>query len=111
MSTPLCQGCGACCCNAAENVAAGVRTYVEIDDPRSRLLTRADLRNRYVTEIDGAPYLRLDGAGEVQRCAALRGKLGFSVSCVVYTHRPAPCRRVEPGDRECLRARAERGLG
>jgi Fe-S-cluster containining protein len=40
----------------------------------------------------------------------LKGRLGERVACQVYTHRPAPCRRVTAGDRECLRARRERGL-
>lgn len=108
MTTFDCQSCGACCCNARANEAVGRVDYVEIDDPKSALLRRDDLRKRYVAVNDeGVPHLRLDPSG---RCAALKGRLGERVACQVYTHRPAPCRRVTAGDRECLRARRERGL-
>jgi Fe-S-cluster containining protein len=103
-----CQSCGACCCNTRDNIAEDYPWYVAIDDPRSKVLKKADLRKRYVVEDpDGHPHLRLDPSG---RCAALRGKLGQRVHCAIYAHRPAPCRRVQPGDRDCLRAREERGL-
>lgn len=103
-----CTRCGACCCNPDANRAEGVVAYVEIDDPRSALLRRDDLRKRYVAvDPDGLPHLRLDPSG---RCAALRGPLGRDVRCAVYPHRPQGCRRVQPGDRECLRARRERGI-
>lgn len=102
-----CQTCGACCCNRDENRREGIAAYVEIDDPRSRLLTKATLRKRYVVVADDAPHLRLDPSG---RCAALEGKLGMRVRCAVYADRPRGCRLVEPGTRECLDARRERGI-
>ncbi len=103
-----CTACGACCCNRDENVAEGYPWYVAVDDPASRLLTRADLRARYVThDGQGAPHLRLDVTG---RCTALRGRLGGRVRCLVYADRPRGCRLVEPGSEECLAARQERGL-
>ena len=55
----------------------------------------------------GVLHLRLVGDG---RCIALRGAIGRRVRCSIYALRPAGCRRVEPGDRSCLRYRAEAGL-
>jgi hypothetical protein len=102
-----CRRCGACCCNTRENIASGYAAYVEIDDPRSRLLTDASLRGKLVAvDARGAPHMRLSS----DRCAALRGRLGDRVRCSIYAHRPRACRRVQPGDPDCLRARAERGL-
>jgi len=103
-----CTSCGACCCNRDENRREGNVYYVEVDDPRSRLLRREDLRKRYVVvDPDGVPHLRLDPSG---RCAALRGKLGRSVHCAIYADRARGCRLVEAGSAECLAARAERGI-
>ena len=103
-----CQSCGACCCNRDANRAEGNVFYVEIDDPKSRLLRRDDLRKRYVVhDPDGVPHLRLDPSG---RCAALRGKLGRKVHCAIYADRARGCRLVEAGSEECLAARRERGI-
>lgn len=102
-----CRYCGACCCNTLQNEAEGYRFYVEIDDERSALLSRKELQKWVVRDEDGVPHLRMDPSG---RCSALVGKLGALVTCRVYDHRPSACRRVEPGDAECLRARAERGF-
>lgn len=102
-----CQTCGACCCNPDENRAEGYPWYVAIP-PGSRLVTRPDLRLRYVAlDPDGEPHLRLGADG---RCAALQGRLGQRVRCEVYHHRPPGCRAVQPGDPECRKARAERGI-
>jgi Fe-S-cluster containining protein len=104
-----CQRCGACCCNRDENRALGLPWYVEIDDARSRLLTRDDLSKRYtVRDDEGVPHLRLDPSG---RCAALVGKLGRQVRCAVYADRPRGCRVVTAGSDECHEARRQRGLG
>ena len=101
---PDCKRCGACCCNTLENTKLGFEGYVEIDDPTSRLLTDRSLRKKLVsTDERGVPHMRLlDG-----RCAALRGRIGGRVRCRVYGDRPRACRRVQPGDPECLRARTE----
>lgn len=102
-----CQACGACCCNPDENRAEGYPWYVEVQAD-SRLLQREELRKRYVVrDSEGVPHLRLDPSG---RCAALRGRLGQSVSCAIYADRPRGCRLVEPGSPRCLQARRERGL-
>ena len=57
---------------------------------------------------NGIPHMRLDAS---QRCIALRGTLGRRVFCTIYEVRPSGCRRVEAGDEECLKSRAERGIG
>ncbi len=102
-----CTRCGACCCNPDENRAEGFRYYVEVQTD-SRLLTRDDLKKRYLIFDDaGVPHMRLDPAG---RCTALRGRLGRSVACSVYEDRPRGCHLVEAGSPRCLQARRERGI-
>ena len=44
------------------------------------------------------------------RCMALAGTVGESVACRVYPARPGPCREVQPGDEQCLKARSKHGL-
>lgn len=100
-----CMQCGACCCNAKRNVEEGVHHWVAIDK-KALIWRRKDLVKRLVVyDQDEKAHLKLTPTGE---CAALRGKVGRSVRCSVYHHRPHPCRRVMPGDPECLRARQER---
>jgi Fe-S-cluster containining protein len=102
-----CGACGACCFNPQSNVDQGFTAYVEIDDPRSKLVRDRSLKRKFVAaDEDGRPHLRLLG----DRCSALKGALGKHVRCAVYAHRPKPCRRVRPGDGDCMRARRERGL-
>jgi Fe-S-cluster containining protein len=103
-----CQTCGACCCNTDENRAEKYLDYIEVS-PRARLLRRPDLLRRLtVLNSRGERHLKL--TGEDQRCAALAGTLGVSVTCTIYELRPAGCRKVEPGSRECRRDRRERGI-
>jgi Fe-S-cluster containining protein len=105
---PDCTTCGACCVNPLENEAEGFRTWVEVA-PGEPLLKRKDLvRKLVVVDADGGRHLRLDRDG---RCLALQGALGRRVSCRIYAQRPKPCRRVQAGDPDCLRYRAERGIG
>ncbi|MBL9003053.1 MAG: hypothetical protein JNJ46_02340 [Myxococcales bacterium] len=98
--------------NAAENCAEGRSDYVAIE-PGARLLSRADLVRKFVATTDDAgtplaqPHLRMHKDG---RCAALRGALGSRVHCAIYHLRPRPCRTVQPGDGDCLRARRENGM-
>lgn len=102
-----CQTCGACCCNTNENRAADYVWYVDIEGG-SRLLKRKDLVQRFVAfDPEDSPHMRLLANG---RCSALRGRLGVDVHCEVYDDRPRGCRRVEPGDEDCLLARRERGI-
>lgn len=102
-----CRTCGACCTNPDENRAEGFVHYVEVH-PRDAILNERELVRRLVVhDPDGVPHLRLDGSG---RCVALLGKLGKSVRCSIYEHRPTPCRKVEAGSERCLAHRRERGL-
>ncbi len=102
-----CTRCGACCVNPAENRAEGYRDYVVVV-PREALLKHPRLVERYVVaNDDGERHLKLDAG---QRCSALRGSLGARVRCEIYALRPAPCRRVEAGDANCIRSRRENGL-
>lgn len=102
-----CQTCGACCMNLPSNAAEGFTAWVEIEAD-APLLRRPDWVRKLVVLHDDVPHLRLD---RDQRCLALRGALGRQVSCQIYHLRPAPCRTVQPGDGDCLRARHERGIG
>jgi len=71
-------------------------------------LLRTDLVKKLVVrDIDGVPHLRLTNDG---RCVALAGAFGKDVRCQVYSHRPTPCRTVQPGDALCKRYRHEHGL-
>lgn len=102
-----CGRCGACCCNPKANRDEGYTAYVELADPKSKLLRDRGLRRKFVvTDAQGRSHLRLLG----DRCAALRGAVGRQVRCVVYAHRPQGCRRVQAGDDDCLQARADAGL-
>ena len=103
-----CQRCGACCCNRQENIDEDYVDYIAIG-PRDALFRRKEMLARFAVR-NGAGELHLKILGKDQRCAALTGELGRRVQCRIYTLRPHPCRRVQAGDRECLRARVERGL-
>lgn len=102
-----CEHCGACCCNAAENLREGRQDYVPIERGAA-ILSRSDLvRKLVVIPSSGTPHLRMSSDG---RCLALLGAIGRKVSCSIYHHRPRACRTVQPGDGDCLRSRSERGL-
>jgi len=102
-----CRTCGACCVNLPANQAEGFADWVEIA-ASDELLARKDLVKKHVTyDIHGVPHLRLAPEG---RCLALHGALGSDVSCSIYAVRPSPCRKVQPGDRLCLRYRADHGI-
>ena len=103
-----CQSCGACCCNTDENGAEDYVDYVQVT-ARSPLAKQPSLlRKLTVLNARGERHMKLPG--EEQRCAALSGTLGVRVSCVIYALRPAGCRKVVPGSKECRRDRRERGI-
>jgi uncharacterized protein len=103
-----CQACGACCCNTDENRAEKFADYVEVTR-RSDLARHPSLLRRLtVLNARGERHMKLRGVE--QRCVALAGRLGLQVSCTIYEMRPAACRRVQPGSRECRRDRRERGI-
>ena len=96
-----CQRCGACC--AAYRVSF---YWGEADDAPGGTVPVA--LTRALT-----PHLRCMQGTESRpvRCVALRGELGRSVACGIYSQRASPCREVQPGDDQCLRARRMHGLG
>ena len=102
-----CQTCGACCCNPDENRAEGFVDYVEVRRREPLARDRALARRLTVINSAGQRHMKLKG----DRCAALTGTLGRSVSCTIYELRPQGCRRVEAGGRRCLQYRKERGIG
>ena len=102
-----CTRCGACCANPDENRAEHFVDYVEVLR-RDTLWARPELVRRLVVyNGDGVPHLRLHPDG---RCLALRGSIGGRVRCTVYEHRPAACRKVEPGSERCIAHRREHRL-
>ena len=103
-----CQTCGACCCNPDENRDQQYVDYVEVTR-RSALAKHPSLLRRLTVVNDrGERHMKLRGAE--QRCVALEGRLGVRVSCAIYELRPAGCRAVVPGSKECRRDRRERGI-
>ena len=103
-----CQSCGACCCNTDENRAERYVDYVQVTARSPLSKQPALLRKLTVLNDKGERHMRL--VGREQRCAALSGELGARVSCTIYQLRPAACRRVQPGSKECKRDRLERGI-
>jgi Fe-S-cluster containining protein len=99
-----CQACGACCCNTERNRSLGNREYIEVT-PTERLyrLHRELLRKLGFRDLRGLWHLRL--VGEEQRCIALDGQIGVRVACTIYPDRPVGCKKVLPGDDECMEAR------
>jgi Fe-S-cluster containining protein len=91
-----CLSCGACCYGPDE--------YVAVSGPdKDRMGART--ASRYVIRSGGRWYLRMVNS----HCAALHARQGH-FSCRIYGARPAVCRVVEPGSRECLVARKRRGV-
>src|SRR5690606_33534367 len=101
MSTDLnCQQCGACC--AQFRVAF---YWGESDEAPGGTVPSA------LTEPLRPNVLCLRGTnGARPRCEALLGDIGGQVGCAIYAQRPSPCRKVMPGDPQCMRARRAHGL-
>jgi len=89
-----CQSCGACCSYSQE----WPRFSMESDEEIALI---------------PAAMVAENGSGmrcENDRCTALKGELGKHVGCTIYAVRPIVCRDCQPGDEECLIARAHHGL-
>jgi len=98
MSEPSpCLACGACC------AAFRVSFYWAEADERGLPGDLAERVNDHLLCMRGT-------WAAAPRCVALEGEVGRSVRCRAYDQRPSPCREVEPGDAQCARARALRGL-
>lgn len=103
-----CVSCGACCCNRDQNREIDYDEYVEVVKT-DKIRKRPELMEKLTfTNKKGEVHMRLVGVN--QRCCALSGRLGESVSCDIYEVRPGVCRRVKAGDEECRKARIERGI-
>lgn len=96
-ATNPCQACGACC--------ASFRVSFYWADGEARGLP-AEL-----TEQLNPWFSCMAGTNRrAPHCVALDGTLGIDVGCRVYLQRPEPCREVQAGDSQCLKARAHHGL-
>lgn len=100
MSDFDCQRCGACCASFRVSFY-----WAEGDDAPGGTVPEA------LTEAV-SPQLRcMKGTGQKPvRCVALQGEVGVQVGCGIYALRSSTCRSVEPGDAQCLKARAMHGL-
>ncbi|MBP1850185.1 YkgJ family cysteine cluster protein [Rhizobium halophytocola] len=90
-----CQACGACCAYDSDWPRFSLETDAELDAIPENLVAA------------GLCGMRFEGG----RCAALSGKLGEHVACTIYALRPLVCRECQPGDPECMEARAALGIG
>jgi|LNFM01.1.fsa_nt_gb Fe-S-cluster containining protein len=103
-----CVTCGACCCNRDQNREIDYDEYVEVLK-KDKINKHPELIKKLTfTNAKGEVHMRLVGVN--QRCCALSGRLGESVSCDIYEVRPGVCRLVKAGDEECRKARIERGI-
>lgn len=95
-----CQRCGACCAQFRVSFY-----WAEADDAPGGTVPVG--LTRQVT-----PQLRCMVGTETRpvRCAALQGEVGQAVACGIYPLRASTCRSVQPGDAQCLKARAAHGL-
>lgn len=95
-----CQRCGACC--AFYRVSF---YWAEADDAPGGSVPAALTR-------PVGPLHRCMAGTEARpvRCIALQGEVGRDVGCAIYARRSSTCRGVQPGDSQCLRARAGHGL-
>lgn len=95
-----CQACGACCASFRVSFY-----WAEADDGPGGTVPVAMTRAV-------SPQLRCMAGTETHpvRCVALQGEVGQRVACGIYTQRSSTCRGVEPGDAQCLKARARWSL-
>jgi Fe-S-cluster containining protein len=96
-TTAPCQHCGACC--ASYRVSFYFAEAIANNLPDS-----------YVERINERFSCMAGTNTASPRCAALEGTIGESVACSLYLARTSPCREVQPGDEQCLKARSKHGL-
>ena len=92
-----CTGCGACCASFRVSFYWADATSHGLADDFYEALTpvMACMKGTH----SKAPH-----------CTALSGKIGQQVTCLVYEHRPSPCRELQAGDDKCRLARQRHGL-
>ncbi|PZR93494.1 MAG: hypothetical protein DI537_10260 [Stutzerimonas stutzeri] len=93
-----CSTCGACC---AEAGFVSVRS----GEPTPHTLTRSTRGLGLSAETLASLGSRCMKRHMGGRCVALTGVIGKSVSCSIYSDRPAVCRQFEAGSPGCLSAR------
>ncbi len=105
MTVPDCQTCGLCCISPYE-----ANTYVDVtpkDEARlGEKFVRLHVLNGSIKTVWAETKRGPMKGFKMNRCAALRGNIGFGVRCSVYENRPAICRMaLVPGDEACLAIR------
>jgi len=97
MEPPPCLSCGTCCFSTLD-------TYVRVSgDDFARLGDRAEALAVF---IGNRAYMRMEGG----HCAALHvERESRRFVCTIYDDRPATCRELERGSRECLGEIATKG--
>ena len=92
-----CLDCGACC--------ASFRVSFYWSEGEARGLPEE------LTEQVNAWFSCMTGTNQAQpHCIALAGQVGGTTQCRIYEQRPSPCREVEAGDSQCVKARAKHSL-
>lgn len=95
-----CQRCGACCAQFRVSFY-----WAEADDTPGGTVPVA------LTRPVGTLHRCMAGTeARPVRCIALQGEVGHNVGCGIYEQRSSTCRSVQPGDEQCLKARAAHGL-
>jgi hypothetical protein len=95
-----CQRCGACCAHFRVSFY-----WAEADDAPGGTVPVALTR-----QISPHHRCMAGTAARPARCVALAGEIGQAVACTIYAQRSSTCRGLEPGDSQCLKARAAHGL-
>ena len=105
MSDLDCKTCGACCVMQGDDDEYDYFIPLYKVDVR-RLPTKYRKKVNKSEEPNDAPYelpmKRLNGH---VGCVALKGRVGKSITCAVYSRRPDYCRNYEKGSAACLEAR------
>ncbi len=90
----VCLSCGACCAYAYD--------WPELTDESDAHLARIPI------EMVDCAEGRMKCTGD--RCCALQGEIGKSVSCTIYKNRPNVCRQFQPGTAGCAMVRRHANL-
>ncbi|MCX7175191.1 MAG: YkgJ family cysteine cluster protein [Proteobacteria bacterium] len=104
--TSSCTCCGACC--------ATYRVVFSLDETDQML--DAGVPAELTLKLNSEFCCMCGTDTKPQRCVALVGQVGKSVSCSIYARRPSPCRAFAPeaagghGDIACGNARRQHGL-
>ena len=106
MSRSQCQACGACC--------AFFRVMFPSCEINNNKTTAVPISMTHPYDVSQSI---MNGTElKFPRCNALRGDVGFKVSCSIYLNRPSTCRdfkrswKKNTGNHKCDKARAAYGL-